>query len=79
VVGTGGEDHDATNSLGRDNNSEALNDTTEGNATFGILELVLHSNSYQYRFRPATPSGVSNGTYKDPSNGQLSAPVQCNN
>jgi hypothetical protein len=80
VVGTGGKDHHTRNASGG-TGGVVYNDRSS-NATFGVLELVLNANSYQYRFRASTSGGTpTNGNFEDPDttpDGGLSAPVQCN-
>lgn len=92
VVGTGGRSHYVPGSVA--SNSEARNPdvedpgedfsratdpVTEEDPAYGLLELVLGPNSYQYRFRPSVTDGHPlNGIYTDPSGGVLSSPVSCN-
>jgi hypothetical protein len=73
IAGTGGEDHE-TGRASAQTNSQAYQDTS-----FGILELTLHPNSYEWNFRSARPSGSGapwNPNYDDPAEGSV---AQCNN
>jgi acid phosphatase type 7 len=56
IVGTGGYSHMSFNSI-------AANSVVRNNTTFGVLELTLHSNWYQWQFLPDSQSG--NGTFTD--------------
>jgi hypothetical protein len=57
VVGTGGKNHTAVDSTGK--NREAAEDST-----YGVLQLTLGAGSYQWRFVPE-----AGGNYSDSGGG----------
>jgi hypothetical protein len=82
IVGSGGKSHEAPSGYPDETddprpNSEARNPEVDdlSNATNGILELTLHSGSYEWQFIPSSSGGTpTNGDYTD----QSSSSVPCN-